>query len=288
MNFILSAEAACDFTPELAAQYNVSVMPMKYMVDGTEYRSDDGKMPMSEICAKMKSGSKTSTSQPNLVETEEYLTELLKQGKDILHLSFSSAQSGTCANFKQVAEKLNAENKNKIYVVDTLCQCSGVGLLIAMVSDEINAKNLTVEQARDYAESVKLNIDHYFTVDTFTYLARGGRIPSYLAAIGNIIKIKPVMHLDNAGKIIPIRKFIGRKRALDDLIRKFSESYNGLSKRIFIGEADCLADAEYVRGEMLKAYPDTEIVINPLGPIIVSHSGPGTLALFFTVDERKA
>lgn len=287
MDFILSAEAACDFTPELAAKYDVSVMTMKYMVDGVEYNSADGKMPPNEICAKMKEGAKTSTTQPNLIEVEEYLTKLLKKGKNVLHLSFTSAQSGTCANFKQIAEKLNAEHENKIYVVDTLCQSSGVGLMLAIISDKVKAENLNFEEAREFAENLKLNIVHYFTIDTFTYLARGGRVPAYLATIGNLIKIKPVLHLDNSGKIVTLKKLIGRKRAIDDLINNFAATYNGDSKTVFIGEAACIEDAERVKDELLKINPSLDVTINPLGPIIASHSGPGTLALFYTADGRK-
>lgn len=285
-NFILSAEAACDLTPELVQKYGVKVMPMKYYIDGTEYSSDDGKLTTLDICEKMKNGAKTATTQPNPSEVEEYLENLLKEGKDILHLSFSSAMSGTYANFAAAAEKLNQTHDNKIYVVDTLCQSGGDGLIISMVAEKTEKDNLDIIAARDYAESVKLNIVHYFAVDTFTYLARGGRIPAYLATIGNVIKLKPVLHLNDNGKIVAVKKLIGRKRAIDEVVKNFSDNYNGDCPHVYITEADCPADAEYVKEQMEKAYKNIEVTIMPLGTIIVSHSGPGTLAIYFTADKR--
>ena len=285
-NFILSAEAACDLTPELAQKYGVKITPMKYYIDGEEYSSDDGKLTTVDICEKMKNGAKTATTQINPSEAEEYLESLLKEGKDVLHLSFSSAMSGTYANFAAAAEKLNKTHDNKIYVVDTLCQSGGDGLIVTMVAEKSDNDNLDAVEARDYAESVKLHIVHYFTVDTFTYLARGGRIPAYLATIGNVIKLKPVMHLVNEGKIVPVKKLIGRKRAIEEVVKNFLENYNGESAHVYICEADCRADAEYVKEQIEKAYKNIEVTIMPLGTIIVSHSGPGTLALFFTADKR--
>ena len=285
-NFILSAEAAGDLSPELIKQYDVRVIPMKFFVDGVEYSSDEGKLTTHDICVKMIAGAKTSTTQPNPDEVEAYLENLLKEGKDILHLSFSSAQSGTCENFKNAAEKLNATHENKVYVVDTLCQSSGDGLIISLVAEKIDAENLTIEQARDYAETIKHHIIHYFAVDTFTYLARGGRIPAYLATIGNLINLKPVLHLDEIGRIVPVKKLIGRKRAISEVVRNFLENYNGESDLVYISEADCMEDAEYVKSEMIKAFPNVRVRILPLGPIIVSHSGPGTLATYFTADKR--
>ena len=159
-NFILSAEAACDLTPELAQKYGVKVMPMKYYIDGEEYSSDDGKLTTVDICEKMKNGANTATTQINPSEAEEYLESLLKEGKDVLHLSFSSAMSGTYANFAAAAEKLNKTHDNKIYVVDTLCQSGGDGLIVTMVAEKSDNDNLDAVAARDYAESVKLHIVH--------------------------------------------------------------------------------------------------------------------------------
>ena len=287
-NFLLSAEAACDLTNELAEKYQVSIMPMSFFVDGVEYKSNKSELSTIDVCLKMEAGSMTKTSQPNQSEIRDYLTTLLKQGKDILHLSFSSAMSGTYSNFKSVAEELNKTNTNKVYVIDTLCQSSGVGVLLAILRDKIDKENLNIEQAKEFVEQIKLNIVHYFVVEDLKYLARGGRLSSTSAFIGNILRLKPVLHVDKTGKIVPLKKVIGRRKSVSVLIEKFKENYNGQSNKVFISDANCSKDCEFVKEELLKINPDLDITIVPLGTIIVSHSGPGTLALYFTANERKA
>lgn len=284
--FILSADAGCDLTPELCKQYDVTVLPLRYMVGGIEYSSDDGKMPAEKICERMLAGDKTSTSQANPEEAEKYMRSLLASGKDVLHLTMSSAMSGTYETMRKIAEKLNEEFENKIYVVDSLCQCGGYGLLLILVADKAEEENLDAESAKNYAEATRLHILHNFSVDSLTYLARGGRVPSYLATIGNLIKLKPILHVDDSGKIVMLKKIIGRRRALDDIAARFAATYNGSSEKVIICQAVCPDDAEYVKNKIIALYPDLNVTILPLGPIIVSHSGPGTLALFFTADSR--
>lgn len=128
--FILSADAGCDLTPDLQEKYDVEIMPLRYNVNGEEYLSGDGKMPPEKICEQMKAGAKTSTSQANPAEAEVYLEELLKRGKDIVHITMSSAMSGTYETMKRLAETLNETHDNKVYVVDSLCQCAGYGVLL--------------------------------------------------------------------------------------------------------------------------------------------------------------
>lgn len=286
MNFILSAEAACDLSGEAAKKYSVSVMPMKYYIDGVEYDTSKTEFTMSDLYKRMESGALTSTTQPNEFEIREYLTGLLKHGKDVLHLSFSSAMSGTCASFKKIAEELNENSVNKITVVDTLCQSSGVALLIATVCEKAEKENLSVKEAAEYIESIKLSVVHYFAVDTLTYLARGGRVAPSLAIFGNLINIKPVLNVDDSGKIVMIQKVIGKKHALKCLLEKFRKHYVPISKTVFISEANSLSQAEYVKEELLKIAPDLNVIINPLGPVIACHSGPGTVALYFTAEGR--
>ena len=286
LNFILSAEAACDLPEELQTKYNVSIMHMSFYINNVEYNSSTSPLTTKDICNEMRCGASTKTTQVNESEIEIYLTELLKQGKDILHISFSSAMSGTCDNFKRVASRLNETNKNKIYVVDSLCQSFGDGLLIAEISEFSQNNNASAEEARDYAEKIKLSVGHFFIVEDLKYLARGGRISSSVALIGNLLKLKPVLHMDNNGVITQLNKVIGRKKSIQALIANFKANYNGQSKKVFISEADCLEDAISLKNQLLEFYPDLEIVINELGPIIVSHSGPGTMALFFLSNKR--
>lgn len=288
MQFILSAEAACDLNRDMAEKYSVSVMSMKYYVNGKEYETKDKDYNVEGIYEQMTKGVKTSTTKPNDFEVEEYLRSLLKKGKDVLHLSFSSAMSGTCATVKEVAEKLNREGENRIYVVDTLCQSSGVALLLAEISKKAEEENWTVKQAFNYAERIKLYVSHYFAVDTLTYLARGGRVAPSLAIFGNLVNIKPILNVSTEGKIYLVQKVFGKKRALKTLAEKFNSKYVPVSKTVFIGYAGNLKEAEELKSELLEMNPDLDIILNPLGPVIACHSGPGTVALFFTSEERLA
>ena len=286
-NFILSTETACDLSKDLINKLNISIMPMNYYINGEEFNTKTSALSTADICNEMKKGAITKTSQPNEAEIEEYLTDLLKSGKDILHLSFSSAMSGTYASFKKVAEELNKTNNNKIYVVDTLCQSAGLGLLLSIANEKANNENLTIKQIADYVETIKLNIAHFFIVEDLKYLARGGRISPTLARIGNIIKLKPVLHLNTSGAIVQHHKVLGRKKSISELINEFKKNYNNTSQKVYICEADCIEEATQIKDELIKINPALEVEIMPLGPIIVSHAGPGTIALFFTTSERK-
>lgn len=285
-NFIISAESASDLTNNLIEKYNLEIMPMRYYINGEEFVSketvDDG-----ELATAMKNGAITKTTQPNEFEIEAYLSNLLKQKRDVLHLSFSSMMSGTCENFKNVANKLNKTNKNKVFVIDTLCQSSGVGLLISILCEKIEKENLDIKKAIEFAENLKGNINHVFVVDSLTYLARGGRISTKQAIFGNLINIKPVLCLDETGKIILVQKTLGRKKSLSVLTNKFKQNYSGESDIVYIGYSDCLDEVEKIKDEILFLYPNLKIELIPFGPIILSHCGPKTLALFFTGDKRK-
>lgn len=287
LDFILSAEAAADITAEQAKEKDIRIMPMRYFVDEAEYSSDANDFTLDNLYAKMKAGAKTSTSQPNQYEAEEYFKSLMKEEKDILHISFSGGQSGTAQTMKDAAEKLNATWDHKIYVVDSLCQSLGVTMLLYMVKDKAQKTDMTAKDAAEYAEKEKLGIAHCFVVDTLTYLARGGRISQKSAMIGNLINIKPVLHLNDEGKIVMIQKVFGRTRSVKNILNRFKENYNGRYETVFIVQSDCMQDAEYARDEIKKIAPRVNVIINDLGSVISCHSGPGTMALFFTADSRK-
>lgn len=286
-DFIISAEMACDLTSDFIKHYNLEIMPMRYYINEKEYVSKEIGDNVIELANAMKNGATTKTTQPNEFEIETYLKNLLKQKKDILHLSFSSAMSGTCNNFKNVANKLNRINKNKIYVIDTLCQSSGVGMLATILCGKIEKDNLDISKAIEFAENIKGKINHVFVVDNLTYLARGGRISAKQAIFGNLINIKPVLFLDETGKIILAQKTLGRKKSLSVLMSKFNKLYNNECDTVFIGYSDCLDEAQKIKSDILKTNPNLKIHIIPFGPIILSHCGPKTLALFFTGESRK-
>ena len=287
LNFILSTEAACDLSLEQAKEQNISVLPMSYFINEIEYRSDDPNMTLKMVCDEMRKGAKTKTSQPNEYEAEEYFKKLLEKGQDILHVSFSGGQSGTAETMRKVAEKLNATSENKIYTVDSLCQSLGVALLLYMAKDKAEKENLSAKETAEYLEGEKRGIAHSFIVDSLTYLARGGRVSKSSAIIGNIVNIKPVLHLEEKeGKIVMLQKVFGRNRSIKTILQKFRDYYNGKFNTVFVSNADCLKEAEYVKAELLKINPELNVIIDDLGTVITCHSGPGTMAIYYTVDSR--
>ena len=287
LNFIISSESTCDLTADQITANNFSVIPMNFLVGEKEYSSTDG-LSTDEICKRMREGQSGKTFQVTVEQATDYLSELLKQGKDIVHLSFSSAMSGTCDNFRRAAQALNAAEKsaNKIYIVDTLCQSFGVAFLMYWAKEQAEKNGWDARQTVDFIESKKLTVSHTFVVDDLKFLARGGRLNAPMAFIGNIIKLKPVLHLNSNGQIVQRVKVIGRKKSITTVIEEFKKHYNGDCKQVFISESACRQEAESVAVRLKEINPEIEIIINQLGPVITSHAGPGVMAVYFTVNDR--
>lgn len=282
--FIISVEATADLTQELLKKYDIRSADMNFSIDEVEYSTKDKNMTVTEFYNKMKSGSKTSTSQINTFQAKEYFEELLKEGKDILHISFSSALSGMCEAMKKSAEELNATHENKIKVVSSLTASMGQGLLAILCAEKADEFN-TIEELENYCESIKMNIDHLFVVDSLKYLSRTGRVSKVTAAIGTVLQIKPILHVDNEGHLTSFAKVISRKKSINALAEKTATKKNSLTDKIFICHANCLDEATIVQA-LIEEKLKIKAEIMDLGYVIGCHSGPGTLAVFFTSNER--
>lgn len=282
--FILATDSCCDLPDELLQELNIESCELTYIIDDVEYGKDDEKPEFHEFYEKMRQGSKTRTSMINEETAREFLTELLARGKDILYLAFASALSGTYDNFRRVAEELNQTSKNKIYVVDSRSASGGQGLFVTLV-DVKRKSGASFEETCAYAEDVQSRVMHYFIVDDLKYLARGGRLSKGSAFFGNLLQIKPVLHVDEVGRLVPFKKTLGRKKSMRALVEKMEERYNKESDIVYITHGDCYDDAKFVADE-ITARLGLDVKIFPLGCVIGSHSGPGTLALFFTGDTR--
>lgn len=285
MEYIIATDSTCDLTREMLRELEVECRDMMYFVDDVAYGKDENNtLGFHEFYDAMRKGSRTSTSMINEDDARTFLTELLRNGKDVLYLSFASALSGTYNNFCRVAEELNATGANKVYVVDSKSASGGEGLFVTLVAEK-RKSGATFEESCRYAEEIRDRVIHYFVVDDLKYLARGGRLSKGSAFFGNILNIKPVLHVDEIGRLVPIMKVIGRKKSLKALVDKMTERYNGESGTVYITHGDCYDDAKFVADEVSARF-DLPVKIIPLSYVIGSHSGPGTVALFFTGDTR--
>jgi DegV family protein with EDD domain len=207
---------------------------------------------------------------------------LLAEGKDILYLAFSSALSNTCNAGILAAEDLAIKYPDrKILIVDSLCASLGQGLLIYLAVME-KRKGKSIDEVRDWAEDNKKHICHWFTVDDLNHLRRGGRIPAATAILGTLLGIKPILHVDESGRLSNVSKVRGRQAAIEALSDKMAElAYNPAEQTVFISHADCIEDAEKLEKLLRRNLSVKNIFINYVGPVIGAHAGPGTLALFF-------
>ena len=239
----------------------------------------------------MRNGQMPTTQAANPEELREMFQGYLDKGISVLHLSFSSALSSSCSNAMMVAEELNetySQKDVKVIVVDTLAASLGEGLVVYK-AQEMKEAGKTLEETAKWVEDHKLNFCHQFTVDDLFHLFRGGRVSRFTAVAGSLIKVKPVLHVDDEGRLIPIGKVRGRKKSLAALVENMERtigSYRDKNDIIFISHGDCQEDAEYVASLIKERLGIEKFLIGPIGPTIGTHSGPGTVALFYMGDKR--
>ena len=228
-----------------------------------------------------------TTTQINPEQAKESFEPLLKEGKDILHLGFSSGLSGTYNSMRIAAEELKEEYPDrKLIVIDTLCACLGEGLLLYYALKR-KSEGMSIDELAEWVEENKLHICHDVTVDDLNHLHRGGRISKATAVVGTMVKIKPIIHMDNQGKLQVIGKERGRKKSLNKIVDMAVEQARGWENDIImITHGDCLEDAEYVAGLVREKMGIDNILINNIGTVIGSHTGPGVVAVFCMGSQR--
>ncbi len=283
--FIISLEATCDLPKAIIAENDFRIIDMEFFIDGKEFNTKEYDVVSSDLYAKMREGLKTSTSQINKQLYVEFFQKILKEGKDVLHLAFSSGLSQTYQSALDASEEVNKNSTNKVYVIDSLCACAGHGLF-AILAKEYAENGNDINETIKYLENLKLNVAHLFSVDNLKYLANGGRIKKTSAMVGNILHIKPVMKMDDLGHLVLEQKVMSRRKAIKEIFNKYVETFSPEYKHCLISHADCYEDAEYLKN-MIKEFRDIEVTLTNLGPIIGSHSGPGTLALFFVAKNNN-
>ena len=288
-DFKILTDSCGDLSPALVEALELEVFPMTFVYEGKEYRNypDDREMDNHSFYEGLRGGGMAATVAVNPAEWENLARPYLEAGQDVLILAFSSGLSVTATNAVMAARELaEAFPERKIAVVDSLCASMGEGLFCYHVAKK-RQSGATLEETREYAESIKLQLCHWFTVDDLHFLKRGGRVSSTAAVLGTMLQIKPVLHVDDEGHLIPVSKVRGRKASLNGLVSEMMKTaIDPASQTVFISHGDCLADAEYVRDQVQEKLGVREVVIHPIGPVIGAHSGPGTVALFFLGTKR--
>ena len=284
--YVIISDNTCDLPDNIYKQLGLKIMCLSYTMGGVEY-SEDNALSISEFYAKMRDGEMTKTSQITREDIEKTFTEALNNGFDILYIGFSSGLSGSYDSARIAAEELSPKYPDsKIRTVDSLCASIGEGLFVYKAA-QMKKEGKSIDEVYQWCEDNKLHLCHMFTVNDLMFLHRGGRVSKASAIAGSILGIKPILHVDNEGHLIPIGKIRGRKQSLEALVNEMDKRLgNYKNDTIGISHGDCIEDAEYVKKLIEKKYGIKNFIINHVGPVIGSHSGPGTIALFFLGEYR--
>lgn len=286
--FVITSDNTCDLPVDFYREHQIEYMYLPCTLDGEVYNREHD-LPSGEFYAKMRNGSMPTTSQVNSEDAKKVWIPFLEQGKDILHLGFSSGLSGTYNSCRLAAEELREQYPDaRIEVVDSLSASMGEGLLLYKIV-ELKESGKSFDEVYDWLKENILHLCHVFTVDDLNHLHRGGRVSKLSAVVGTIINIKPMLHVDNEGHLIVKDKIRGRKKALIGLVNMMEErigSYRDKNDIIMISHGDCEADAKFVAEQVEKKYGISNVMISPIGATIGSHAGPGTVALFFLGEKR--
>ena len=292
-NYVLSCCSTADLSREHMLARDLKYVCFHYMLDGVSYADDLGvSMSSDDFYAAMTAGAETKTAQVSMSEYIDHFTPFLEEGRDILHVTLSSGLSGSYNSACLAAEELNEKYPDrKVIVVDSLAAASGYGLLMDKLAD-LRDSGMELEELAAWAEANRLKVHHWFFSTDLTFYIKGGRISKASGWFGTVLKICPLLNMDNNGKLIPRHKLRGKPAVIKAIVDKMLEHaengivYNG---KCYICHSACPADALAVAKAVEDAFPklDGKVLINNIGTTIGSHTGPGTVALFFWGDERE-
>lgn len=289
-DYKIITDSTCDLSSKLVEELNVEVIPMVFSVGENTYRNypDEREISSHEFYDRLRGGENSITNQITPVTFTELFEPILASGTDILYIAFSSGLSGTYNNACLTAKEL--ENKypdRKLRVVDSLAASMGEGLLVYHAAKMRDA-GMDLEALCDWLTENRNRLAHWFTVDDLNHLKRGGRVSGAAALFGTMLGIKPVLHVDDEGHLIPMEKVRGRRQSLDSLVQHMASAVENPEKQmIFVSHGDSLEDAEYVAQQVKDKFHVKAVEINPIGPVIGTHSGPGTIALFYLGKNKN-
>ncbi|MBQ8860056.1 MAG: DegV family protein [Ruminococcus sp.] len=292
MSYILSCCSTVDLSKEHLEKLNISYTCFHFILDGVDYPDDLGvTVPFDEFYSKLKNGSDSKTSQISVGEYEDYFKSLLESGKDVLHVSLSSGISGSYRSACTAAEMVREQYPDrKIYVIDSLAASSGYGLLMDEVANKRD-EGMSIDELKDWIEENKLRLHHWFFSSDLTFFVKGGRVSKVSGMIGGVFEICPLLNVSNEGKLIPRAKIRTKKKVITEIVKRMlvcadgGKNYNG---KVYMCNSDCYDDAKAVADLVKESFSNIngDVLINNIGTVIGSHTGPGTVALFFWGDKR--
>ena len=284
--YVIITDSSADITNDILCDPDLTILQLDVLVEGEESKPNC-EVDTKEFYNKLR-GKKTATTSAVSIDTFTKTFEaFLSEGKDVLYIGFSSGLSGTYnAGFVAAKEVADKYPDRKIFTIDTLAASLGEGLLV-YYAVKMKNEGADIESVYNFIEKNKLNLCHWFTVDDLFFLKRGGRVSATTAIVGSMLSIKPVLHVDNAGKLINVTKARGRKASIDTMFERMKETaIDPETQTVYISHGDCIEDAEYLAERIKSELGVKDIKIGYVGAVIGAHSGPGTLALFFLGTER--
>ncbi len=281
-DFIIVTDSASDIDIATLQSWGVACVNLSFRFEGEDKEYTE--MPVDDFYARMKDGAVARTAAANMGDFRAVFEPLVKEGKDILYVGFSTGLSTTANAAAMAAQELKEEYPDvTIVTIDTLCASAGEGLMVKLAVDKKNS-GASLEETAQYVRETFPKMAHWFTVDDLVYLKRGGRVSPTLAFVGGLLGIKPVMHVDDEGHLINVTKVKGRKAALNALLNKLTQTRT--AGPIFMCQADCRDEAETLAATIENTTGEPVSYIADIGPVIGAHAGPGTIAVFFLANER--
>lgn len=288
--YIIITESTADLPQPMVNELGITVIPMTFGFDNETYLDypDHREMDIHKFYERIKKGEKSTTALINAMTFKEYFEPVLQEGYDILYLGFSSGLSGTFNSSLIAAEELSGKYPDsKIVCIDTLAASMGQGLIVYYAARQ-KQEGKSLDEVSKWVTENRLKTCHWFTVDDLNHLKRGGRISAVTATVGSALHVKPILHVNDEGHLIPLYNVRGRKKSINAMLEQFENlCVNPKEQIIFISHADCLEDAKYLSSLIKEKFNVKETVLNHIGPVIGSHTGQGCLALFFMGKARK-
>lgn len=286
-SYTIFTDSACDIPAAILLQWNVSCISLTFRFNDRDEEYADGDIASGEFYDRMRRGGVAKTSAVNAETFKTAFAKELEAGRDVLYLGFSSGLSTTYNSARMAAQELSEQYpERKVLTVDSLSASAGFGMLVALAAEKRD-EGADIDALVDYVHSLIPHLCHWFTVDDLVYLKRGGRVSPTVAFVGNLLGIKPVLHVDDEGHLISMSKVRGRRAAIVALAQKYGELHDpSASDRVFISHGDCESDAKLLKQIVEETYGARVDIITPVGTVIGAHSGPGTLAIFFLATKR--